>query len=115
MRAITACLVFAVAATGSAYAQYVISAHSGVVQYVQGRALLNDNAVDPKFGQFPEIKENEIFRTEEGRAEILLTPGVFLRLAENSSIRMVSVRLTDTRVEVLSGSVMVESDQALKD
>ena len=115
MRAFASTLAIAVFATGSAYAQYVISAHSGVVQYVQGRALLNDNAVDPKFGQFPEIKENQIFHTEEGRAEVLLTPGVFLRMAENSSIRMVSNRLTDTRVEVLNGSVMVECDEALKD
>ena len=115
MRAYAVGLLFGLAVAGSASAQYVISAHSGVVQYVQGRALLNDNAVEPKFGQFPEIKENQVLRTEEGRAEILLTPGVFLRMAENSSIRMISTRLTDTRVEVLSGSVMVESDQALKD
>ena len=115
MRAYAASLSFAVLAAASAYGQYVISAHSGVVQYVQGRALLHDDAVEPKFGQFPDINENEVFRTEEGRAEVLLTPGVFLRMAENSSIRMVSTRLTDTRVEILSGSVMVECDDALKD
>ncbi len=73
-------------AAGSACAQYVISAHAGVVQYVEGRAFLNDQAIEPKFGQFPDIKENQEFRTEEGRAEILLTPGVFLRLGENSAI-----------------------------
>jgi hypothetical protein len=101
-------------AAGSACAQYVISAHSGVVQYVEGSAYLNDHAVDPKFGQFPDIKENQEFRTEEGRAEILLNPGVFLRLGENSSIRMLSNRLPDTRVEVLRGSAMVECDDVPK-
>src|SRR5260370_23114050 len=115
MRAFGGTLAIALLAAGSAYGEYGISADSGVVQYVQGRALLNDNAVDPKFGQFPEIKENQIFRTEEARAEILLTPGVFLRLSENSSIRMVSNRLTDTRVEVLEGSAMVECNELLKD
>ena len=100
---------------GSAYAQYVISAHAGVVQYVEGRAYLNDQLVEPKFGQFPDIKENQEFRTEEGRAEILLTPGVFLRLAERSAIRMLSNRLTDTRVEVLSGSAMIECSDVPKD
>src|SRR5579864_3290051 len=115
MRASVAGLVFGVIATSSAYAQYVISAHSGVVQYVEGTAYLNDNQVEPKVGQFPDIKENQVFRTEEGKAEILLTPGVFLRLSENSSIRMVSTRLTDTRVEVLSGSAMVECDDLAKD
>jgi len=57
-----------------------------------------------------------VFRTAEGKAEVLLTPGVFLRLAENSSVRMVSTKLTDTRVEVLTGSAMVEVDDlATKD
>ncbi len=115
MRASVAGLAFGVLLAGSAYAQYVISAHSGVVQYVEGSAYLNDNQVEPKIGQLPDIKENQVFRTEEGKAEVLLTPGVFLRLAENSSVRMVSNRLTDTRVEVLSGSAMVECDDLAKD
>ena len=102
-------------AAGSVCAQYVISAHAGVVQYVEGRAYLNDQVVEPKFGQFPDIKENQEFRTEEGRAEILLTPGVFLRLGENSSIRMLSTRLTDTKVEVLSGSAVIECNDVPKD
>ncbi len=100
---------------GSASAQYMISAHAGVVQYVEGRAYLNDQVVEPKFGQFPDIKENQEFRTEEGRAEILLTPGVFLRLGENSSIRMLSTRLTDAKVEVLSGSAMIECSEVPKE
>ena len=114
MRLPVASLAIGVFLSGSAFAQYVISAHSGVVQSVDGRAFLNDQQIEPKFGQFPDIKENQEFRTEEGRAEILLTPGVFLRLGENSSIRMVSNKLTDTRVEVLNGSVMVESDSIQK-
>src|ERR1700685_2574992 len=97
-------------AAGSACAPYVILSHSGVIQYVEGRALLADKPVEPKFGQFPDIKENQEFRTEDGRAEVLLTPGVFLRIGENSSIRMLSTKLTDTRVEVLSGSAIIESN-----
>ena len=102
-------------AAGSACAQYMISAHAGVVQYVEGRAYLNDQVVDPKFGQFPDIKENQEFRTEEGRAEILLTPGIFMRLGENSAIRMLSTHLTDAKVEVLSGSAMIECSEVPKD
>ena len=116
MRRSLAGLAFGVLAAGSAaLAQQVISAHSGVVQTVEGSAYLNDSRVEPKFGQFQEIKANQEFRTEEGRAEILLTPGVFLRLGENSSIRMVSNQLTDTRVELLKGSAVVECDDIPKD
>jgi hypothetical protein len=115
MRSLVVGCSLAVLAAGSACAQYVISAHAGVVQYVEGRAYLNDQVVEPKFGQFPDIKENQEFRTEEGRAEILLTPGVFLRLGENSSIRMLSNHLTNTRFEVLSGSAMIECSDIPKD
>src|SRR5271156_985958 len=111
MRFLVAGFSLSVLASGTAFAQAVISAHAGVVQYVEGRAFLNDQAVEPKFAQFPDIKENQEFRTEEGRAEILLTPGVFMRLGENSAIRMLSTRLTDTRVELLSGSAMIESNE----
>jgi len=115
MRFLVAGLSLCVLSAGSALAQYVISTHSGVIQYVEGRAYLGDKPVEPKFGQFPDIKENQEFRTEEGRAEVLLTPGVFLRLGENSAIRMLSTRLTDTRVEVLSGSAVVECNEIPKD
>jgi len=115
MRLLVSALAFGVVAGSSLHAQNVISARSGLVQYVEGKAYLNDALVEPKFGKFPEIKENQELRTGEGRAEILLTPGAFLRMSENSSIRMLSTRLTDTRVEILTGSAMVECNDAPKD
>jgi hypothetical protein len=115
MRFLVAGCSVCILTAGLASAQAVISTHAGVVQYVEGRALLADKPVEPKFGQFPDIKENQEFRTEDGRAEILLTPGVFLRIGENSSIRMLSTRLTDARVEVLSGSAIIESTEIPKD
>jgi hypothetical protein len=115
MRRTSALCAVAVFATSAGLAQSVISARSGMVQYVEGKVLLADKPVVPKFGQFPEIKDNQVFQTEAGRAEVLLTPGVFLRLPENSSIRMISSRLTDTRVEVVSGSALVECADLPKD
>ena len=115
MRFRTAGLAFGVVAAVSAYGQYVISAHSGIVHSVDGQAFLDNKQVEPKFGQYPEIKENQEFRTEDGRAEVLLTPGVFLRMGQSSAIRMVSNQLTDTRVEILKGSVMVECEDIPKD
>jgi hypothetical protein len=96
-------------------AQQVISAHSGVVQYVEGDVTVGGEIINPKAGQFPSLKQNDVLKTEQGRAEILLTPGVFLRVGENSSVRMVSTDLTDTRVEFLAGSALVECDDMPKD
>lgn len=97
------------------WGQPVISAKSGMVAKVQGTVFLDDKALEDSATHFPDVKEKQVVRTEDGLAEILLTPGVFLRLGEKSSIRMVSNRLIDTRVELLTGSAVVESDDVVKD
>jgi hypothetical protein len=93
----------------------VISARSGLIHYVEGQVYLGEQLVETKFGTFPEVKENKELKTGEGRAEVLLTPGVFLRLGENSSFRMITNRLIDTRLEFLSGSAVVEAEDIGKD
>jgi len=107
--------VWAAVAASVASAQTVISAKSGLIHYVEGRVYVGDQQIESKFGQFPDLKENAQLHTEEGRAEVLLTPGVFLRVGDHSAIRMVTNRLIDTRVEFLSGSALVEADELLKD
>jgi hypothetical protein len=108
-------LLLALAGPLCVWGQSAISAHSGMIHYVEGKVLLEGQPVDPKFGEFPEVKNNQVLQSEEGRAEVLLTPGVFLRISENSSFRMLSNRLSDTALEVLSGSTMFEVDELLKD
>jgi hypothetical protein len=100
--------------TGSAMGQYVVSAKSGLVHYTEGQVFLGE-AINPKPGEYPEIKEGQHLTTKMGRAEVLLTPGVFLRLAEDSDIAMISNRLTDTRVEVVGGSVILEVGEITKE
>ncbi len=96
------------------HAQQVVSAHAGVVHYVEGQVFVDNQPVQQKFAQFPDLREGGELRTEDGRAEILLTPGAFLRVSENSSVRMLARQLSDTRFEVLTGSVMVECDDVPK-
>jgi hypothetical protein len=91
-------------------AQSVTSARSGTLHYFEGDVSVDGTQLHSKTSKFPEIKEQSVLRTGKGRAEVLLTPGVFLRVAEDSAIRMLDTRLSSTRVDILSGSVMVESD-----
>lgn len=100
---------------GTLAAQSVISAKSGMVHYTEGLVYVNDEAVTVKVSQFPEVKERSVLRTEEGRAEVLLTPGVILRLAENSSVRMLSNKLWDVKVELLTGDILIEAGEVQKD
>jgi hypothetical protein len=91
-----------------AFAQSVISAHSGVIHFADGSVFLDDQRVEQKSGKFDQMKNGSELRTEEGRAEVLLTPGTFLRMGPNSAIRMVSNELDNTRVELLRGSAVLD-------
>ena len=97
------------------YAQSVTSAHSGTLHYAEGDVSIDGTPVQSKVGKFPEVKEQGVLSTALGRAEVLLTPGVFLRLGENSSIKMLDTRLVSTRVDILSGNVILESDDPQMD
>ncbi|HUK18295.1 MAG TPA: hypothetical protein VLW65_17845 [Bryobacteraceae bacterium] len=98
-----------------AAAQMVVSAKSGVVNFTEGSVLLNGQAVESTITKYPDIKENSVLQTQAGRAEVLLTPGTIMRVGENSSMKMVTNRLIDTRVELQNGAAVVEAVQAAKD
>jgi hypothetical protein len=108
-------LALAIIAATSAWGQSVISAHSGVIHLAEGQVTIDGRAVQQKFGEFGDVKTGQTLATQDGRAEILLTPGVFLRVGENSAIRMVQNKLDDTRIEIQSGTSMVQVSQLLED
>lgn len=112
---VTGCAaILAISFAPCASAQSVISAHSGVIHYAEGDVSIDGTPVHPKFAEFPDVKAGQLVATAEGRAEILLTPGVFLRISENSSVRMLSNALADTRLEAVSGSALVEVGELLE-
>jgi len=108
-------LVVVALAAGPVAAQPVISARSGVIAYGEGAVYLGDKPWEPSPSQFDAVKENTVVRTGEGRVEVLLVPGSFLRLGENGSFRLLTNRLIDTRLELLGGSAVLEIDQVTKD
>jgi hypothetical protein len=90
-------------------AQDVVSASSGVLQYFEGAVQLDDHGVEHKAAVFPSLKNGSVLRTGKGRAELLLTPGVYLRLDEDTSVRLLSNSLVDTRMEVVRGGVLLDN------
>jgi hypothetical protein len=92
-------------------AQSVISTHSGLIHFFEGEVYLGDQSLEPHLGRFPSVPQGAELRTSEGRAEVLLTPGVFLRMGDRSAIRLVANDLADTQVELETGSVIVDSGE----
>ena len=92
-----------------ANSQSVISTRSGLINYFEGVVFLGDRPLESHPGKFLGVLPGGELRTERGEAEVLLTPGVFLRIGEQSAIRMVDTDLADTQVELLAGSAIVDS------
>lgn len=84
----------------------------GTVNYVEGQATLNGQPLAAN--SRAELGPGQTIATIDGKAEILLTPGVFLRLGDNTSLTMVSPDLTKTEVQLNSGHAEVEVDQIYK-
>ena len=95
--------------TPPADGQSVISTRSGIIHFFEGAVYLGDQPLESHPGKFSSVPEGAVLRTAEGRAEVLLTPDVFLRLGDRTTIRMVANKLSDTRVELLGGSAVVDS------
>ena len=103
---ITCGLLLAFATT--AWSQYVVGAQSGTIQFTTGDVYVDQQAVRATPRKFPTLQTGQTLRTGRGRAEMLLGQAVFLRLAPQSSVHMLSSRLEDTRLEVTDGKVLVE-------
>lgn len=101
---------FVVVLIGSAgaWAQNPHPARPGSINYVEGVASIGTQALAPNSAGSIELEKGQTLTTEDGKVEVLLTPGVFLRLADNSSVRMVSHELANTEVAIEKGRAAVE-------
>ena len=103
-------------APGWADATSAKTALPGTLNYVEGQVSIGDpatggEALDSKSIGTAELAAGQSLTTESGKAEVLLTPGVFLRVGSDSTVTMISPDLTNTRVGVVSGHAIVEVDE----
>lgn len=95
--------------------QATVSARPGVINYIEGQVYRNGQPISQQdLGPGAFLNANETLSTTNGRAEILLNPGVFLRVGDNSQVRIISPTLVNPQVEVTQGEAMVEIDQTVK-
>lgn len=97
-----------------ALAQNAVSARPGTINYIEGQASLEGRQLSSKSVGHAELAKGQYLATGNGKAELLLTPGVFLRLDNNSTVKMVAPDLTHTEVQLTQGRATVEVDQLYK-
>ena len=89
-------------------AHAAVVARPGTINFIEGKAMLDGKAAVAD-GTDAALLGTRTLETEKGRVEILLTPGVFLRVAENSAVRLGDAGPGQVRVELLKGEILVEA------
>lgn len=93
-----------------AAAVYGAVARPGTINYAEGQVSVEGKSAAKQSLGSADLAPGRVLQTERGKAEMLLTPGVFLRLGDDSAVRMLAASLTDTRVELLRGRALLEVD-----
>jgi uncharacterized membrane protein YgcG len=78
------------------------------LNYVEGTASIGSQTLNSNSIGSVTLAPGQTITTEQGKAEVLLTPGVFLRLGGASAVKMISPSLTNTEVSVERGQATVE-------
>ena len=86
-------------------------ARPGTINYIEGSALLAGEPVNQQSVGTVSLAPGQVLSTGQGHAEVLLTPGIYLRLDDNSAVRMVSPDLTSTQLDLEKGRAAVEVDE----
>src|SRR5580700_6994630 len=84
-------------------------AQPGTINYVEGQASIGNQELSSNSVGSIQLQAGQSLNTQAGKVEVLLVPGTFLRVADNSSVKMVSPGLANTEVEIDKGRAMVEA------
>lgn len=94
---------------GTSYGQEI--PNPGTLNYVEGTAHLQGRLLKNSNVGSATMAPGQVLSTQKGKAEILLIPGVYLRVSDHSAVKMISPDITNTRVELVRGEAGVEVDE----
>lgn len=80
----------------------------GTLNYVEGKVAIGAQNVDSSAIGTAQVRMGESLTTRAGKAEVLLTPGVFLRVGDNTCVKMIATSITNTQVAVDCGHAKIE-------
>ena len=106
-----AALLFASFATAQNRERFGISAKAGGVNSVLGHVMVTREGQGPQLltAQDDLVSGDIVTTGSSSQAEILLNPGTYLRLAENTEFVMVNTSLDDLKIRLNNGSAIVEA------
>jgi hypothetical protein len=96
--------------SSSDLAQYTVSAKAGAVNIAEGDiAYKRDQGDWDMLIAGDDLRSGDAVKTGNGgRAEILLNPGSYLRISENTEVVFLDTSLDNLKIELLRGAAIVE-------
>jgi hypothetical protein len=90
---------------------YIVSAKSGIISLIDGEATLKRGAGSwEALLEGDELKAGDVVKTgATGRMEILLNPGTYLRIAENSEFAFPDISNFRVNLKLLKGTAILEA------
>ncbi len=88
--------------------QSPFSVQAGLIFEAQGQCdLLKGSGSEPTEGQ-RHLEAGQRVRTEAGRVELILAPGIFLAVGQNTQLAMIKPQLSELKLDLISGSASPE-------
>jgi hypothetical protein len=91
--------------------KYLISAKAGGINYLSGNVTVNRSGTSGQqtLTDQDNLEDGDVVTTAAGgRVEVLLNPGSYLRVAENSEFELADTSLEHVRIKLLRGSAIIE-------
>lgn len=99
-------LVFLLAAAG--WPQNVVSVMAGYLYQVEGEARIEGKAIAPKPQDLLHLRDGQRLETGDGRVEMMISPGSYLRVGPKSEVEMLDAGLLSVKLHLLTGVVIVD-------
>lgn len=102
----------AAAVCPTAQPQMAVSARAGLIHHAEGEIYLDGETFQAKAAAWMQLAAGQSLRTENGRAELLMTPQGFARSGRRTEVRLLSADIADAGLLLASGSVIVDFRRA---
>jgi len=105
---------FIVAGATFAVAKPTRMPRPGSLNSVQGQVRFDGHRAQARSIRREMLLPRQVIETRQGKAGLLLTPGSFLRVGNNSEVRMLTATFENTRVRLIKGTALLDAEAGYK-
>ena len=92
----------------AAPSQYIVSTMAGYIHFAEGGVLLEEKPFEFNAAEVVHVGDGQRLRTVDGRAEVMIIPGSFIRLSAGSEFEMIRGGLLSAEMKLNEGSAMID-------